>query len=89
MRSGSVAIEIKRTESQRKIDARVFEPLDLKVKVLPVVFHFKVTISGVVHAVGYEITFFAVKPAPIATSPITKIHLDLSPESSLFIKLTY
>ena len=52
------------------------------------VFHLKVTISGVVHSVRYEITFFAVNPAPIATSPITKIHLDLSPESSLFIKLT-
>ena len=38
---------------------------------------------------GNEITFFAVKPAPKAINPITKIHLDLSPESSLFIKLTY
>tara|TARA_B100000965_G_scaffold91709_1_gene74736 strand:- start:303 stop:560 length:258 start_codon:yes stop_codon:yes gene_type:complete len=46
-----------------------------------------VTISGVVHSVGYEITFLAVIPAAIATNPITKIHLDLSPESNLFIKL--
>ena len=47
------------------------------------------TISGVVHSVEYEITFFAVKPAPIATNPITKIHLDLALENSLFIKLMY
>tara|TARA_Y100001968_G_scaffold279131_1_gene274873 strand:+ start:182 stop:325 length:144 start_codon:yes stop_codon:yes gene_type:complete len=40
-----------------------------------------------VHSVGYEITSFAVKPAPIATSPITNIHLDLLMESSLFIEL--
>ena len=45
-------------------------------------------VLGAVHSVGYEITFFAVNPVPIATSPITKIHLDLSLESSLFIKLT-
>ena len=55
-------------------------------KIFPVVFHLKVTISGVVHSVGYEITFFAVNPAPIATNPITKIHLDPLPERNLFIK---
>ena len=47
------------------------------------------TISGVVHSVGYEIKFLAVNPAPIATNPIRKIHLNLLPESILFIKLMY
>ena len=39
------------------------------------------------HSVGYEITFFAVKPAPIATSPITKIHLVLSLARRFLIEL--
>ena len=39
------------------------------------------------HSVGYEITFFAVKPAPIATTPITKIHLDLSLTRRFLIEL--
>ena len=39
------------------------------------------------HSVGYEITFFAVKPAPIATTPITKIHLDLSLAKRFLIEL--
>ncbi len=47
------------------------------------------TISGVMNSVGDEITFFAVNPGPIATSPITNFHLDLSPENSLFIKLAW
>ena len=43
--------------------------------------------SGGEHSVGYEITFFAEKPAPIATSPITNSHLDLLLERNLFIEL--
>ena len=51
--------------------------LEYQPKGLSNVVHLKETISGVVHSVGYEITFLAVNPAPIATNPITKIHLDL------------
>ena len=37
------------------------------------------------HSIGYEMTFFAVTPTPIASNPITKIHFDLSFEKKRFI----
>ena len=40
---------------------------------------------GMLNSVEYEITFFALKPASIAKSPITLNSLDLLTKSNMFI----
>ena len=45
------------------------------------------TISPGKHSAGKEITFFAVRPAPIDINPIKNIHFDLSVASSWGINL--